>query len=98
MKNFKDILKDLSVTGITADSRAVAPGSLFVAVKGGTQDGHRFAGLAEKAGAVGIVGEDEAFTLSVKLKIPYFQVPDSRKALALLAAEFQGHPSHQMKM
>ncbi|RIK52421.1 MAG: UDP-N-acetylmuramoyl-L-alanyl-D-glutamate--2,6-diaminopimelate ligase, partial [Chloroflexi bacterium] len=32
----------VGVTQVTADSRAVTPGSLFVAVKGGTADGHRY--------------------------------------------------------
>ncbi|MDE6080837.1 MAG: UDP-N-acetylmuramoyl-L-alanyl-D-glutamate--2,6-diaminopimelate ligase, partial [Muribaculaceae bacterium] len=40
----KEIVGDtsISVTGITADSRKVAPGALFVAVKGVNVDGHSF--------------------------------------------------------
>ena len=38
------------VCGMTFDSRAVKPGSLFVAVKGTLQDGHLFIGSAVQSG------------------------------------------------
>jgi UDP-N-acetylmuramoyl-tripeptide--D-alanyl-D-alanine ligase len=42
-----------TITGkVTLDSRAVAPGDLFVAVEGERVDGHRFLGAAAAAGAV----------------------------------------------
>ncbi|MGY1761323.1 UDP-N-acetylmuramoyl-tripeptide--D-alanyl-D-alanine ligase [Geodermatophilus sp. SYSU D00779] len=43
---------DGTVTGVTVDSRAVAPGDLFVAVPGERVDGHDFLGAAAAAGAV----------------------------------------------
>jgi len=46
---------DLDVGGVTADSRLVKPGDLFVAIAGGKTDGLRFAALAVAAGAVAVV-------------------------------------------
>ena len=47
----------LDVTGVTADSRAVKPGNVFVAVAGSKTDGLRFVGQAMTAGAVAIAAE-----------------------------------------
>ena len=44
------------VTHVTADSRAVVEGSLFVAVQGGVTDGHRYIPAAIGQGAVAVVG------------------------------------------
>ncbi len=52
-----EALAALDVTGVTADSRAVAPGDLFFAIAGAKADGLRFAPQALAAGAVAIVGE-----------------------------------------
>ncbi len=81
------------VTCVSADSRAVGPGAIFVAVKGGTSDGHDFLDAAEAAGALALVGERPPPTA---LKAPYLRVADSRRALALLAANFHKHPSRHM--
>ncbi len=49
-----------AVTGITADSRKVAPGTLFIAVPGFAADGHKYIGAALSAGAAAIIYENEA--------------------------------------
>jgi UDP-N-acetylmuramoyl-L-alanyl-D-glutamate--2,6-diaminopimelate ligase len=87
-------LPEAEVTGITPDSRTVQPGSLFVAVSGTQADGHRFAHEAAARGAVAVVGE----TLPDSLPIPYVGVPESRLALAHLAAAWYGHPARQLVM
>ncbi|MFN3288225.1 MAG: Mur ligase domain-containing protein, partial [Sphingomonadaceae bacterium] len=46
---------DFAAGGITFDSREVAPGDLFVALKGASTDGHRFAAQALAAGAAGVL-------------------------------------------
>ena len=81
------------VTKVTADSREVTPGTVFVAVKGVSQDGHQFIKKAHESGAIMIIGE-----VPCKENIGYIQVKDSKKALGDLAAEFYGHPSQHMKM
>ncbi len=81
---------DREVTGVTNDSRAINVGSVFVAVKGSSQDGHEFVGEVVRSGAVLCVGERE-------LDFPnYVRVGDSKKVLARLAGWFYGNPSHSM--
>lgn len=82
-------------TAVTSDSRQVKPGTLFVAVVGGKQDGHDFIDQAVANGAAAVMGERK---LDHQLPVPYVQVPDSRKALADAAAEFHGYPSRSMKL
>ena len=49
----------VAITDVTDDSRLVKPGSLFVAVRGKTTDGHRFIPQALAQGAVAIAGTRE---------------------------------------
>ena len=82
-------------TGVTHDSRRVAPGAVFVALRGLKMDGADFAPQAIAAGAAAIVSErgtDQA------MPVPWLTVADARLALAHLAAEFNGHPSRQMQV
>jgi UDP-N-acetylmuramoyl-L-alanyl-D-glutamate--2,6-diaminopimelate ligase len=81
----------IEVAGITADSRKVEDGSLFVAIKGHAADGHDYISDAEQAGAVAVVGERD-----LTLDIPYFRVTDSRLALAELAAVWHGRPAQSL--
>lgn len=83
-----------SVRDVTSDSRAAAPGVAFVAVRGGTSDGHRFIAQAAAAGAPMIVGEEPRALHSATPG--YVQVADSRLALADLAAQLASHPSRGM--
>lgn len=81
-------------TGVTLDSRRVTPGSVFVALRGLKKDGVEFAQQAIAAGATAIVSESAATAASV----PWITVADARLAVAYLAAEFNGHPSHHMQV
>jgi UDP-N-acetylmuramoyl-L-alanyl-D-glutamate--2,6-diaminopimelate ligase len=74
----------LEVAGVTADSRAVAPGALFFAIAGAKADGMRFASQALAAGAVAIVGETPP--QGELSGAPFVQVRDVRKSLSLAAA------------
>lgn len=71
----------LSVTGISIDSRTLAPGDLFVAIKGAKYDGHRFIAAARRAGAVGVVISDQS---KPPTQFPYLQVASPRAALVVL--------------
>src|SRR5690606_38144577 len=51
-----------TVSGITDDSRRVAPGMIFIAVRGSVLDGHEFLPVAANAGAALAVVEDEGRT------------------------------------
>jgi len=85
---------DILIEAITADSRQVKPGSLFVAVKGATFDAHRFISDVIDRGAAAVVGTQPDLVLPV----PYIQVLDSRLSLAYLAAAFYGYPARKLRM
>ena len=78
----------IDVGGITADSRAVKPGDLFVAISGNKTDGMRFAADAAKAGAVAILAEGQGDRSAAGL--PVVNVGNVRQALSLVAAKL--HP------
>ena len=75
----------LPVAAVTADSRRVGPGSVFVAVPGTRADGRMFAASAAAAGAVAVAGEG-ARPEDLPAATPWIAVPDARRALALAAA------------
>ncbi len=78
----------LTVAGITADSRRVAPGVVFAAMPGTKVDGAAFAGDAEAKGAVAILAALDAEL--PPLRIPVLRAADPRRALALMAARYYG--------
>lgn len=105
MKKLNQLLEDLplafkrtslvanpEITAIQFDSRKVAAGNLFVAMTGGSSDGHEYIASAVKAGAAAVVGTREIHDLPV----PYIQVADSREALAHLCASFYDHPGRKL--
>ena len=81
------------VTGIAFDSRQVKPGSLFIALVGEYSDGHDYIRAAVQRGAAAVVGTALSPT---GIDIPYFQVEDSRFALAHLSAAMQGFPARRL--
>lgn len=87
---------------VTFDSRAVKPGSLFVAVAGGRSDGHRFLAQAAGAGATILLGTTQPAALIgsgyLAPGAPYVQVADSRKALAVAAAALHEFPSRKLQV
>ena len=84
-------------TLITADSRKVIPGALFVAVKGFSSDGHDYIAGAIEKGATGIICEripEGVDTAGVEVE----GVENSRRALALAADAFYDHPSGKLTL
>ena len=87
------------ISALCSDSRAAVPGSLFVAVKGFAGDGHAYIGEALRRGAVAVAYEDEAaLPAEAADGITLLRVDNSRRALALMAAAFYGHPSKQLSL
>ena len=80
------------INALTADSRQVQPGSLFVAYRGVGVDSHKFIPDAVARGAAAIVGEMDL----ADLPVPYVRVRDGRETLALLNSAWYGHPSRDM--
>ncbi len=97
---FPSVIKDsipagIGIAGISSDSRKVEPGTVFVAVQGDNTDGHNLIKSAIERGAAVVIGEKD---LPYNPTIPYVQVPNSRQALAHLAAAFYGFPARKMTM
>ena len=114
MARLKDIISDsgvLSVKGnenleikaICSDSRKVGAGSMFIAVKGYASDGHSYIAQAIASGAAAIVYEDET-ALSEQLAkagnpdVCLVKVQASRKAVAIMAANFYDNPSRKLTL
>jgi UDP-N-acetylmuramoyl-L-alanyl-D-glutamate--2,6-diaminopimelate ligase len=87
------IAGDPEIRGVYNRAQQVEPGGLFVAVKGFAADGHDYIGQAVARGAAAVVCERPA-----QIEATQIRVTDSRQALALLAAEYYGHPSRHMTM
>lgn len=86
---------DVSILGVTMDSREVEPGWLFVALQGQRTDGHGFISDAIKRGASAIVS---ARALERKFSAPVVTVKDAKKALASISSEFYGNPSSEFQL
>jgi UDP-N-acetylmuramoyl-L-alanyl-D-glutamate--2,6-diaminopimelate ligase len=84
-----------AVADIAYDSRAVKGGEIFVALKGQRADGTAFARQAIASGAVAIISEEPR---PDDVTAPWISVTDARRALAILATEFFGHPSRDMQV
>ena len=98
---------DIDITAITSDSRAVTPGSLFIAVKGFASDGHKYIASAIEKGAVAIVCEeipdqvrndDNVMADSDRPSATFLKVENSRHAVAMIADAFYGHPSRKLTL
>lgn len=87
-------LPGVQITGVTENSRDVRPGYVFVAIRGGTADGHRYIPHALAQGAAAVVGTEPITDLTA----PYIQVADSRMALAYLSAAFYHYPARSLTM
>ncbi len=86
------LIPEVMITGIALDSRQVQPGNLFVALPGGSVDGHRFIPDALQRGASAVLG-----THSLPDAPPgYVQVGDARLALAWISAAFYRFPARRM--
>ena len=107
MKQLKDILFGVqieAIQGSTAqtinaiqfDSRQVDEGDLFVAVKGEQADGHNFIEKAIAKGAAAIVCQEKPE--SSDDSVVWISTQNSREALAILASNYYGRPSAQLKL
>ncbi len=79
------------VTDVVHDSRETHPGSLYVALRGATVDGHAFIDDAVTKGAVAICAEHPMGSGVAELI-----VDDTRESLGALSAAVHGNPSHEM--
>lgn len=87
-----ETLPDLEITRVTADSRQVTPGCLFLCLKGMRFDGHSAAAQAVKDGAAAVVCERD---LGLPCQV---LVEDTRKAYGRVCSNFYGRPSEKLKL
>ncbi|HAH78340.1 MAG TPA: UDP-N-acetylmuramoyl-L-alanyl-D-glutamate--2,6-diaminopimelate ligase, partial [Ruminococcaceae bacterium] len=85
-------IEDLEINSVVYDSRKVAPGSLFICLRGFSVDSHDFAGRAAEAGAAAIVAQRPVECGDT----PVVMVEDTRYALAVISAAWFGHPAREL--
>ncbi|WP_040247569.1 UDP-N-acetylmuramoyl-L-alanyl-D-glutamate--2,6-diaminopimelate ligase [Psychroserpens mesophilus] len=107
MAVLKDILYKVTINAVVGstsvdvntihfDSRAVANGDVFVAVKGTTADGHNFIEKAIQQGAIAVVCE--ALPKHIQNGITYIEVEDTSSALAYMASNYYENPSSNLRL
>jgi UDP-N-acetylmuramoyl-L-alanyl-D-glutamate--2,6-diaminopimelate ligase len=89
--------KSLKIDGIASDSRKVASGYLFFALLGANEDGNRYVRDAIERGAVAIASE-AAPPVDLPANVVWIQVAESRKCLAVAAANFFGRPAEALQL
>ncbi|QNF34285.1 UDP-N-acetylmuramoyl-L-alanyl-D-glutamate--2,6-diaminopimelate ligase [Adhaeribacter swui] len=87
---------DVAVQKLTFDSRKVATGTAFFAIKGVQTDGHEYIAKAIEQGASVVVCE--VLPNELAPVVTYVQVKDSSEALAFMAAAFYGNPSQKLQL
>ncbi|SKB93197.1 UDP-N-acetylmuramoylalanyl-D-glutamate--2,6-diaminopimelate ligase [Sphingobacterium nematocida] len=87
---------EVEITSVCFDSRKVDAGSLFVAVRGVHTDGHLFVDKVAAAGAVALVVEE--LPADMLDTVTYLLVNDSAYVLGLIAGNFYGNPSKDLKL
>jgi UDP-N-acetylmuramoyl-L-alanyl-D-glutamate--2,6-diaminopimelate ligase len=86
---------DSLVTDVSHDSRRAGTGALFAAVAGALFDAHKFVPQVMAQGAVGVLSENAA---PGDFDGVWLQVSNIRRAMALVAAEVQHHPSRELQL
>ncbi|MCY3551293.1 MAG: UDP-N-acetylmuramoyl-L-alanyl-D-glutamate--2,6-diaminopimelate ligase [Candidatus Poribacteria bacterium] len=90
---------DVDITGIASDNREVKPGNVFVCYQGVSVDSHSFISDALQKGAAAIIGEKPVAALEMPIKsITYVQVPNGRRAISLIAANWHDNPARHLKL
>lgn len=84
---------EMEIAGVSYDSRATQPGDLFVAMTGYATDGHKYIATALEKGAAAVLCQNLP-----EGEGPYIRTADSRRALAVIGANWFGHPAEEMTM
>jgi UDP-N-acetylmuramoyl-L-alanyl-D-glutamate--2,6-diaminopimelate ligase len=89
--------QELEIRQIACDSRKVDPRALFFALHGAKADGNEFIRDAVSRGAAAIASEESA-PAAIPSSVAWIQVREARKALAVAAANFFGHPAEALQL
>jgi UDP-N-acetylmuramoyl-L-alanyl-D-glutamate--2,6-diaminopimelate ligase len=107
MMLLKDILYGVSLSAVSGsanvmvntivfDSRKVQLDDVFVAIRGTVTDGHKYIGQVVAAGAKAIICEE--LPLDMVNGVVYVEVDNGNKALAIMASNYYGNPSKNLKL
>jgi UDP-N-acetylmuramoyl-L-alanyl-D-glutamate--2,6-diaminopimelate ligase len=91
------LVGELEIRQVACDSRKVEPRALFFALHGAKADGNAFIRDAVARGAVAIASEEPA-PETMPSGVAWVRVRDARKALAITAANFFGHPANALRL
>jgi UDP-N-acetylmuramoyl-L-alanyl-D-glutamate--2,6-diaminopimelate ligase len=89
--------RNSEIRQVACDSRKVQPGALFFALHGAKADGNTFIQDAVQRGAVAIASEEQS-PGKLPAGVVWIQVREARKALAITAANFLGHPANALQL
>lgn len=87
---------ELAITGLTLNSKEVAPGMLFAAIRGTHTDGHKYIAQAIEQGAAAILCEELPSSETGKTLI--VRVENVGQSIGLLASAYYGYPSESLKI
>ena len=87
---------DTEITGVNIDSRKIAAGHLFVAIKGTVTDGHQYIDKAIELGAAAVLCED--VPEKQVQGVCYVQVASTEDCVGSVATAFYGNPSQKLKL
>lgn len=91
------MLVDVSIHGLSLDSRKIQAGDLFIACAGLRHDGRHYINAAIQQGASAVVFDTEQARLDIVPKsVPVIPVADLKHRLGLIAARFYQHPSRKL--
>jgi UDP-N-acetylmuramoyl-L-alanyl-D-glutamate--2,6-diaminopimelate ligase len=90
-------VSETEIRQVVCDSRKVLPGTLFFALHGAKVDGNAFVREAIAKGAAAIASEENP-PEGLPASVPWIRVREARKALAVTAANYFGHPARALQM
>src|SRR5688500_12304832 len=85
-----------TISGLSFDTRNAHAGMLFIPLRGGYVDGHQFLSAARAAGAVAALVEPDTPAAALDGYAAVVRAPNTRAALAAVAARWFDHPSRAM--
>ena len=88
----------VKISHLECDSRRILPGSCYIALKGTRADGHEFIPEAIRRGACAVVAEMPCTQEAREAGVSWVEVNDSRLAVSLMGAAWNGRPSRHMAM
>jgi UDP-N-acetylmuramoyl-L-alanyl-D-glutamate--2,6-diaminopimelate ligase len=89
---------DVTVTGVSLDSRSIRPGDLYVALPGQATHGARFGAQAVAAGAAAVLTDADGAGQLAGIGVPVAVVADPRAEMARVAAEVYGRPGERLAL